>query len=296
MQLEPGPWIVIVSSVDPRACADLALVLEARGVASRQEHDGSQFVLSVRREDVAVAAGELEVYRRENARVPLPLAPPPAIGRGWFGVVAFTAVLTAVAAFANQLAFGIDWLAVGRMDGGRMIAGEWWRALTALTLHVDADHLLGNVAFGALFAYFIGRYLGGGVGWIAILAAGALGNLLNGWLQGADHRSIGASTAVFGALGLLTAHTWRRGFPPGTSFRGRVAPLIAGLGLLAYTGTAGENTDLGAHLFGFIAGFALGLLAARFKIAGTASVQLTAGFAAWALVAGAWAWGIVESG
>jgi hypothetical protein len=95
---------------------------------------------------------------------------------------------------------------------------------------------------------------------------------------------------------LLTAHTWRRGFPPGTSFRGRVAPLIAGLGLLAYTGTAGENTDLGAHLFGFIAGFALGLLAARFKIAGTASVQLTAGFAAWALVAGAWAWGIVESG
>jgi rhomboid protease GluP len=296
MQLEAEPWIAIVDSADPRLCADLALVLEARGIAWRRDPNGSRFTLSVRPGDVAVAVQELDVYRRENARNPGPPAPPLAIGRGWLGVISFTAVLAAIATFVHQLAFGVDWLAVGRMDGGRMIAGEWWRALTALTLHVDADHLLGNIAFGSLFTYFIGRYLGGGVGWVAILASGTFGNLLNGWLQGADHRSIGASTAVFGALGLLTSHTWRRGFPQGTSFRGRVAPLIAGLGLLAYTGTAGQNTDLGAHLFGFIAGFAIGLLVARFRIPSASSVQLTAGLVAWLLVAGAWGWGIVASG
>jgi membrane associated rhomboid family serine protease len=292
MSIDAEPWIAVFDSTDQRGSADRALVLEARGIAWRQEHVGYRWVLSVPAAQAALAVAELETYRRENARVPPVPPPPPSIGSGSIGVISFAAVLLAIAACVQQFAFGIDWLSVGRMDGGRMLDGEWWRALTALTLHVDADHLLGNVAFGALFTYFIGRYLGGGIGWIAILASGTLGNLLNGWLQGAGHLAIGASTAVFGALGLLTAHTWRRGFPPGTSFRGRVAPLIAGLGLLGFTGTAGENTDLGAHFLGFVAGFAIGLIVARVQIPRSASVQLTAALAAWLLVAGAWAWGI----
>jgi membrane associated rhomboid family serine protease len=217
------------------------------------------------------------------------------VGGGWFGVASFVAVLCLVAVLGHELAFGIDWFALGRMDTARFIAGEGWRALTALTLHADTIHLLGNVAFGALFTYFVGRYLGGGVGWIAILASGALGNALNGWLTGPDHRSIGASTAVFGALGLLSAFTWRRGFPRGTTRRSRLAPVVAGIALLAFTGTAGQNTDLGAHLLGFAVGFLIGLGAARLPWPGATRVQLTAGSAAWLLVAGAWAWGIIAT-
>jgi membrane associated rhomboid family serine protease len=291
MPMEAEPWVVLLRSTDQRVCSDFALVLEARGIRWRQDGGGLDWILSVPLEDAESAAAELSVYRNENVRVATP-PPPQVVGGGWFGVVSFIIVLVAVAILAQQLAFGVDWLAVGRVDGGRMLAGEWWRALTALTLHVDADHLLGNIAFGAFFTYFIGRYLGGGVGWLAILTSGTLGNLLNGWLAGPDHRSIGASTAVFGALGLLTAHTWRRGFPPGTSFRARVAPLIAGLGLLAFTGTGGINTDIGAHLTGFVAGFWIGLLAARCHVPGALSVQLPAGCAAWLLLVGAWAWGI----
>ena len=37
-------------------------------------------------------------------------------------------------------------------------------------------------------------------------------------------------------------------------------PLAAALGLLALLGASGENTDIGAHLFGFISGIWLGLL------------------------------------
>lgn len=295
MQSESESWVVVGESREQRACAELALVLEARGIASLQEHEGGHWLLRVRMQDVEHAAREIRSYRRENAHVPRPLPPPETLGSGWLGVASFVAVLLIVAVCVQRLAFGVDWLAVGVMDTERMLAGQWWRAMTALTLHLEPDHLLANLTFGALFTYFVARHLGGGVGWMAILTTGAVGNLLNGWLSGADHRSIGASTAVFGALGLLTAYTWRRGFPTGTSFRGRVAPLVAGVALLAYTGTAGENTDIGAHLMGFLTGLALGLAAARVAISSAARVQLTAGLIAWASVAGAWAWGIAAT-
>lgn len=286
-------WIQVGQSADERGCTELALVLEARGIAWRHDRGVSQWLLSVRAEDAALAARELNAYRRENARSSAVTPPPAMAGGGWFGVASFVAVLLLVAVLAHELAFGIDWLALGGMDAARFVAGEGWRPLTALTLHADTLHLLGNVAFGAFFTYFVGRYLGGGAGWIAILASGALANALNGWLSGPDHRSIGASTAVFGALGLLSAFAWRRGFPRGTTRRGRLAPVVAGIALLAFTGTAGQNTDLGAHLLGFTVGFLIGLGAARLPLPGSARVQLTAGSLAWLLVAGAWAWGII---
>jgi membrane associated rhomboid family serine protease len=293
--MEDEIWIHVGQSADERGCSELALVLEARGIPWRKEGSNTQWLLSVRAADAAAAARELNAYRRENMRAGATVSPPTAIGSGWFGIVSYVAVLLVVAVLAHELAFSIDWLAIGRMDAGRLLAGEAWRALTALTLHVDTVHLLSNVAFGTLFTYFVARYLGGGVGWIAILASGAFGNALNGWLTGPDHRSIGASTAVFGALGLLTAYTWRRGFPRGTSLRSRLAPVVAGIALLAYTGTAGENTDLGAHLLGFGVGFLIGLVAARIVSPPPARAQVAAGAAAWLLVIGSWAWGILAT-
>jgi hypothetical protein len=70
----------------------------------------------------------------------------------------------------------------------------------------------------------------------------------------------------------------------------RTAPLIAGVALLAFTGTGGENTDVLAHLAGFIVGSATGALAARVRLPapGRNGVQWTAGFAAVAMIAMAW--------
>jgi membrane associated rhomboid family serine protease len=295
MNDETEAWAVLLTA-DQRRCAELALVLEARGIPSRQTGVGNRWVLSVLPHDVAVAAEELVVYERENLQG---RARPPVIdviGIGWPGVVAYAAALLVVAICVQQGALGFDWLYVGRMDAGLLRSGQWWRAVTALTIHLELDHLLGNLAFGAFFTYFVGRYLGGGLGWLAILMAGTLGNVMSGLVEAADHRAIGASTAVFGALGILTAHTWRRGFPAGTSWRGRVAPLIAGLGLLAFTGTGGENTDIGAHLTGFVAGFGIGLLAARYRLAAAHRLQLPAAVVAGLIVCAAWAWGLAAIG
>lgn len=293
MQADPDSRTVLMTTPDRAACAELALVLEAQAIPAWLEPMGASWVLSVPAPFAEQARQELASYLRENARPRSPRQPPQRLGRGWPGVVAYVAIIMLLAVLVRQVGFGLDWVRIGRMDAGRLLQGEWWRAVTALTLHADAGHLLGNAAFGSFFAYSIGRYWGGGFGWLAIVATGVVGNVLNALVSGPAHLSIGASTAVFGALGLLSAYGWRRGFPAGASFRERAAPVVAGLGLLAYTGTAGANTDIGAHLMGFGTGFALGLVIARVGLPTSRRVQLGAGALALALVLGGWCWGIV---
>jgi membrane associated rhomboid family serine protease len=297
MELNSEPRIILFRTPSQAACAELALVLEAQSIPSRQERQGADWVLSVPETAAAAAQAELANYTREklNGRT-VARDPMRAMGSGWPGVIAYIAVIMLLAVAVRQLSFGVEWLAIGRMDSGRLLGGEWWRSVTALTLHADAAHLLGNAAFGAFFFHSVGRYWGSGIGWLAIVATGVLGNILNGWFSPPNHVSIGASTAVFGALGILTAFSWRRGFPAAASARERLAPVIAGLGLLAFTGTGGANTDIGAHLMGFVVGFVSGLVAAYTGVSSRAPVQICCAVGAWSIVIGAWLWGIVAVG
>ena len=150
-----------------------------------------------------------------------------------------------------------DWISRGNADAGAIMAGQWWRAVTALTLHAGGLHLFGNLTIGGCFIVLLCRALGSGLAWSLLLASGTFGNLLNAWVQSPRHHSVGASTTVFGAVGLLAAINllYNR-----QNLRRRwYLPLAAALALLALLGSEGENTDLGAHLFGFAVGIGLGL-------------------------------------
>jgi hypothetical protein len=70
----------------------------------------------------------------------------------------------------------------------------------------------------------------------------------------------------------------------------RSAPLIGGVALLAFTGTGGENTDILAHLAGFVVGSAIGAICARLPLPapGHYRAQWIAGLAAFALLSLAW--------
>jgi membrane associated rhomboid family serine protease len=288
--MEPEQPVDVLASADRTQCAELALVLESQAIPAAVRFDGRAWILSVEAGYVARAKRELAAYAAEAAaRAESRQEPLAAVGTAWPGIAIYAAVLVAMTLVATEMSLGIDWLAEGRMDGGGLRAGDWWRPITALTLHADAAHLLGNLFFGGLFAYSVARYWGGGFGWLAIVVSGALGNVVNGFLSGPDHRSIGASTAVFAALGLLTSYCWRRGFPVWASARERSAPIVAGVGLLAYMGTGGVNTDVGAHLLGFVAGIVGGLLVARYGFPASRRGQYFSAFAAAGLVLGAWA-------
>jgi membrane associated rhomboid family serine protease len=291
-------WVSIAVGLDEARANDFSLVLIARGIQFQRQPGSSGWEIWVPFASAEAAAAELTLYRRENAHAIGPRKIEE-IGDGWPGVLAYVAILVSVFFALHTDALNRDWLAAGRLDAGAVRSGEWWRVVTALTLHIDLDHIGGNLAFGAFFGYFVGRYLGRGVGWLAVLGTAALANCASAFLEAPDHRAIGASTAVFAALGLLVAYTWRRGYLRETPWRGRIAPIVAGLGLLAFTGTGGENTDLGAHLLGFVMGFGGGLvLAATAGLAWLENRRVQGWCAATALavVAAAWVVGLVSSG
>ena len=103
----------------------------------------------------------------------------------------------------------------GVADAERIRSGEWWRAVTAMTLHADVMHVLGNVVASVIFVSAAGRWLGPGVAAMLILLAGTGANLLTALVEKENHLSVGASTATFAALGLVvglqSVRRWRGG-------------------------------------------------------------------------------------
>ena len=239
-----------------------ALVLHARAVPCHLRHDGEGWTLLVPPTCRATAVTELRLFEEENRHWPPPDHPlPPLAGE----TLATLSVLLLLAIFHNITRLDLtplvartpDWTGLGEVHAALIREGEWWRLVTALTLHAGVVHLLGNLAIGGIFALSLCRDLGSGLAWCLILGSGALGNLLNSLIQAPDHRSLGASTAVFGAVGILAAAgIVRSRHNRGT--RRYLPPAAAALALLALLGTEGKETDLGAHLCGFLSGLLLG--------------------------------------
>ncbi|HWZ63230.1 MAG TPA: rhomboid family intramembrane serine protease [Steroidobacteraceae bacterium] len=255
-------WVTVFRSRRRRACEERQLVLTAVGVVAEVVADLSEFLLQVRFEDAAYAAQHLAAYELEN-RAPPPAPPPPRLyPHAWIGVIGYAATLLGVAYAVSSGLVGFDAFDLGALQCARVQAGEWWRAWTALTLHLDGPHLAANLGAGAWFGYLAARQLGVGTAWFLTVTGAALANLAEGLLGPPEHAAVGASTAVFAALGLMSAYSWRERFHLRQHWGRRWAPLIAGVVLLGWTGSAGEGTDLVAHLAGFLFGVLLGAAAA----------------------------------
>jgi len=280
-------WISIAAGRRD-ALLEASLVLTAVSIDNRIEQDDDDgWALLVPASLAAPAATELQNYRQENRYLPTPPAVLPIVDSGWLGVLGYLLVIWMLPWLEENWA--LAWREAGNMQAGLVRDGQWWRCVTALTLHADLGHIIGNSLFGAMFGLFVGRYLGSGFGWLLVLVSGTLGNGLNAWIQPDDFRSIGASTATFGALGIGAAYVWRRGYFKGRGWRRSLAPVFAAIALLAYTGVGGENTDVLGHFMGFAAGVTLGVLAATFDVRRLrVSGQCLAGSAALGLIALAW--------
>ncbi|HET6628604.1 MAG TPA: rhomboid family intramembrane serine protease [Woeseiaceae bacterium] len=284
---------VVFDSVDPRAASDRALVLHSLDIPCEIVRVDARSVLVVPAELAERAKFEIWQYDQENRqkrRQPPASVPVHEYHNGLPGVFGYVLVLCAAGWLAGRSAFGFDWLRLGTVDGELIRAGEWWRTLTALTLHAGVGHLLGNIGFGALFGGLAGRLVGSGVAWACIVLAAGAGNALNTVLLESAHRSLGASTAVFAALGLLAGFVWRGRLMAQDRWAYRLGPIVGGIALLAYTGTGDAQTDIGAHLSGFLCGFAAGI-ALTFAVRHLESSRLQAicGAGALALILAAWA-------
>jgi membrane associated rhomboid family serine protease len=236
-----------------------ALVLVSDGLSPNVRRELEGFVLSVPLHEAERAADVISAYERENSeRASPPEREIPAKGDAVTGLTVSAALLLFFF-LTGPRDPAVIWFERGSADAEQILLGELWRTVTALTLHADLGHVLANALFGALFLSAVCGSLGAGVGCALALLSGAGGNLLNALFHGSHHASVGASTAVFGAVGLLSglavARRWRQ------QSRGRPwwVPVGAGLALLAMLGTTGERVDLWAHLFGLLVGGALGI-------------------------------------
>jgi rhomboid protease GluP len=273
---------------DEALARDWELVLLAQGLSPRIHRTPDGIVLAVPLQEADKALAGLASYEKETpAKARWRAEAPRAVD-----LLAATLVgLLLLGFFAVTVVWNskLPWLELGSANAGRIIDGELWRSVTALSLHGDAAHAVSNALALAVFFGAASGQLGAGVAGALVLLAGAGGNLANAFIQGSPHDSVGASTAVFGAVGILGSLAMiRRSRESGNKRRAWIA-VAASLALLGMLGTGGGRVDVLAHLLGFLAGGALGILIALVAPRPpVVAVQWTCGAAALAAIVCSW--------
>jgi membrane associated rhomboid family serine protease len=139
---------------------------------------------------------------------------------------------------------------------------QWWRSITALTLHADLHHVLSNCLFLIIFMAITAESIGFGLAVFTVLLSGILGNYSTAYILVSSnippYHSLGASTAVFGALGIMTILAFISKKKSGALKK--YTPIIAGAAMLALTG-ANPSSDVFAHFTGFCCGCLIAAMA-----------------------------------
>jgi len=267
------PRDVAIPVRNRRQAMDWSLVLASQGIGHRIDYsETTGWTLSVSAADHANALAHIHQYRLENRHWHWRR---PVFSQDVFfdwGCVAWLLLIT----FFYVWSIARPYLrSIGEMRGTAFAHGEIWRLFTATWLHADPGHFALNAVFGFLFLGLATGRFGPGIGLCAAYLAGAVGNILSGWIHGPSMHGLGASGVVMGALGLITL--------PSVALLKRngsrlfAASAFAGLLLFILTGT-NPNADVVAHLGGFISGLMLGsLMILNVRLVRKPLVNLSAG-------------------
>lgn len=288
------PPVLLRTTPDRRRLDGWILVLVSLGMHPLLKRIKGGFGLYVRGSEAAEARVELaateaeEAEARRDALADAERDEVPATRHAVTGALMVSVALIAFHLVTGPSRGGSVWFVKGASDAELVLRGEWWRTITALTLHADYAHVLSNAAIGAIAIAFVMQSLG--VGWSAtlIVASGVLGNMANAWAYQAGHVSVGFSTAVFGAFGILGGLAYARVRRQRRQRRRAWVKLGVSLALLGMLGSSKE-TDVLAHMFGGAAGVLIGLVAgwSRWQPKSFAG-QTLVGLGLVAAVVGAW--------
>ncbi len=264
--LEQAPeQLIEVHAGSRREARELALVLHALGIPHHLLRARGMTHILVPSARATEARRELEQYASEG---PLRAGSPAPANRsaGFFAAGLWCLVLSLVHTLMTRVPAVAAWRDEGVSAAAAVRSGEWWRVITALTLHADIVHLLSNLVFGALLVGLLASEASVGTALLLTVVGGALGNGANALLAEATHASIGASTAVFASLGVLVGGRFRSDRAGPARARAWV-PLVAGLALLGWLGGPSDRigangpvrTDVAAHVLGLGMGLLLGI-------------------------------------
>jgi membrane associated rhomboid family serine protease len=290
MSTEPTAGMQAVrSACTSREADEYGLVLTASGIAHQVERDDAWFTVLVFADDVPHARRALAAYDEETRRDPHGSAEqePAPSDVAWTVGIAVGLLLLGFFAVTGPSTARSRWFEQGAASAGRM-AIEPWRAVTALTLHVDAVHVAGNAVATAVLLPAVAQRLGAGLAGLLLVVGGAAANLLGALAHDPRHSAVGASTATFVAIGLLTALRLLAPPSPATPRRKRWTVVAAAVVLLAML-SSGDRVDVLSHALGLVTGGILGAGAAiGFRRAPGGAVQCASGAVAALVVAGCW--------
>jgi len=145
----------------------------------------------------------------------------------------------------------------------RFLQGEVWTPLTALFVHANPIHLIGNMLFLYVFGNTLEDALGGGKMIAAFFTGGVLSFILSTLFYGLDVAMVGASAAIFTltAVVMLTKplkFSWLFLMP-----QGLVAILYFLYNVLAVHYEVPGRVGYVAHVAGFLIGIPFGVLWSR---------------------------------
>jgi membrane associated rhomboid family serine protease len=154
-------------------------------------------------------------------------------------------------------------LAWGANFGPLTVNGQWWRAFTAIFVHLSILHLTLNMWVLWNVGRLTERLFGSGMLAFLYFGAGILGSLSSiAWDPSLS--SVGASGAIFGLLGAFLAFLSRqRQQIPAVILRKHWISTSAFVLFSLVNGAIQPGTDNAAHVGGLLAGFVLGYILAR---------------------------------
>lgn len=176
-------------------------------------------------------------------------------------IIALNIIVYAYAGILSGNFFEIDYDVLCRygQDNSFVLNGGYWQLFTAMFVHVNIIHLLGNMFFLLIFGLRAEELFSIQEYFLVYFLSGLAGNLLTLLFGPFAPPSAGASGAIFGLFGACTIYIRRA---VGQSI---IGALLYSFFLLMMS--TGQNVNYLAHLGGLIAGLLIGyVLAARRKL------------------------------
>jgi rhomboid protease GluP len=235
-----------------RIAMDWSLVLASQDIEHSIDAVDDSWMLLVSGDDAERAAAAIHAYEAENSTVWRREVKWTGLLFDWRSVFwwLFVSALFLVSESRPEVR------SLGAFDSARFLSGEWWRAVTAVTLHADGAHLLLNAATGlVLLGMAMGCY-GVGRGLLLSLLCGAGANAWEALLSPRGYIGIGASGMVMACLGLIAAQSIFESHTSAREWAGR--GVVAAALLFALLGLD-VKSDVLAHFFGFMNGLVTGV-------------------------------------
>lgn len=149
----------------------------------------------------------------------------------------------------------LEWFEYLAGNNEMILAGEYWRLITPIFVHLGFSHILFNSFSLIIFAPALERTLGSFTFIIVYLVAGIAANIATLLIQPAYFTHVGASGAIFGLFGIYLAFVFFKKGLIHSNDQQIIIPIAVVSVIMTFLQ---PNINITGHIFGLISGILIG--------------------------------------